>query len=317
MVTRLGSGDFVYEVDVDWAKLPAGWGFKEVVDIAVDTQDRVYVFNRGEHPMIIFDRQGNFLGSWGEGMFTRPHGLTLGPDDTLYCVDDDGHWIAKCSLEGEVLMSIGTRDKGAPPQSGKPFNRPTTVALDPKTGDLYISDGYGNARVHKYTAGGEHLFSWGEYGTDPGQFNLVHALCTDREGLVYVADRENHRIQIFDSEGSYLRQWNNLHRPCGLFISDDEEQLCYIGQLGSSLAVNEDYPNLGVRVSIHDLTGRRLAWMGDVRLGEGAGQFVAPHGIAVDSHGDVYVGEVSWSAVGRHLDSPREMRCFRKLIKVS
>ena len=123
-------------------------------------------------------------------------------------------------------MSIGRRDEPAPPQSGKPFNRPTTVAFDPKTDDLYITDGYGNARVHKYSTEGEHLFSWGDYGTDPGQFNLPHSVCTDTQGRVYIADRENHRIQIFDDQGNYLEQWNNLHRPCGLHIRDD---LVYVG----------------------------------------------------------------------------------------
>ncbi|GAG50567.1 unnamed protein product, partial [marine sediment metagenome] len=180
---------------------------------------------------------------------------------------------------------------------------------------------YGNARVHKYSADGEYLFSWGEYGVARGQFNLVHSVATDREGRVYIADRESHRVQVFDPNGKDLTQWNNLHRPCGLHIDaptgGDREQLCYIGQLGPGLAVNKTYPNLGARVSICDLEGRLLAWLGDVRPGEEPGQFVAPHGIAVDSHGDLYVGEVSWAERGRHLDPPREVRSFRKLVKVS
>ncbi|MFQ6039366.1 MAG: peptidyl-alpha-hydroxyglycine alpha-amidating lyase family protein [Candidatus Poribacteria bacterium] len=314
MTTRLGSGDYVYEELADWAKLPEGWSFKEVADVVVDSQDRVYVFNRGEHPMMVFEQDGSFVAAWGEGLFTRPHGLTLGPDGALYCADDDGHCIRKCSLDGQLLMTIGTPGEPAPRQSGKPFNRPTKVAFDPKTGDLYISDGYGNAKVHKFSADGKHLFSWGDYGTDPGQFNLVHSICTDREGKVYIADRENHRVQIFDEQGNYLGQWNNLHRPCGLHI---EGELVYIGQLPTHLAVNADYPNLGACVSIHDMTGHRLAKLGDVRLGEKPGQFTAPHGLAVDSHGDIYVGEVSWSAYGRNLEPPRTARCFRKLVKVN
>jgi DNA-binding beta-propeller fold protein YncE len=313
MTTRLGSGDCVYEELADWAKLPEGWTFKEVADVVVDSKEQVYVFNRGEHPIMVFEQDGSFGASWGEGMFTRPHGLTLGPDETLYCADDDGHCIRKCTLDGKVLMTIGTPGKPAPRHSGQPFNRPTKVAFDPKTGDLYISDGYGNAKVHKYSADGQHLFSWGEYGTDPGQFNLVHSICTDRDGKVYVADRENHRVQIFDEMGNYLSQWNNLHRPCGLHI---EGELAYIGQLPTHLAVNADYPNLGACVSIHDLTGRRLAKLGDVRLGEEPGQFTAPHGLAVDSRGDIYIGEVSWSAYGRMLEPPRTARCFRKLVKI-
>ena len=312
MSTTLGSGGFLYEELADWAQLPNGWAFKEVADVAVDSQDRVYVFNRGEHPMIVFDADGSFVAAWGEGVFTRPHGLTMGPDDTLYCVDDSGHCIYRCSLGGEVLMTIGVPGQPAPYQSGQPFNQPTKVALDPKSADLFISDGYGNARVHRFSADGQHLFSWGEYGTDPGQFNLVHSIATDSEGNVYVADRESHRVQIFDGEGRYLDQWNNLHRPCGLHI---EGGLAYVGQLPTSLGVNASYPNIGACVSIHELSGAQLARLGDARLGEQPGRFTAPHGLAVDSHGDIYVGEVSWSAYGSLLDPPRTARSLRKLVK--
>jgi hypothetical protein len=316
-MTKLGSGNYVYEELSDWPQLPAGWDFKEVVDAVVDSQDRVYVFNRGEHPLMIFEPDGRFIRSWGEGLFVRPHGLTRLPDaqlgEVLLCTDDDGHWIGKFSLDGELLMTIGRKGEGAPKGSGQPFNRPTKVALDPKTGELYISDGYGNARVHKYTAEGRHLFSWGDYGTDPGQFNLPHSVCTDSAGKVYIADRENSRVQIFDDQGNYLDQWNNLHRPCGLHIEND---LVYIGQLPSQLDVNADYPNIGACVTIHDLTGRRLARLGDIRRGEGPGQFIAPHSITVDSKGDIYVGEVSWTAYGRNLNPPRTVRSFRKLVRV-
>ncbi len=311
---RLGTGEYVYEEQGEWAQLPEGGSFREVVDVVVDRNDRVYVFTRGEHPVIVFEQDGSFVTSWGQGMFTRPHGLTLGPDgESLWCVDDVGHCIFKFSLDGDLLLTIGSPGQGSSRHSGEPFNQPTKVAFDPENGDLYISDGYGNARVHKYTAEGEHLFSWGDYGTDPGEFNLVHSVCTDAAGQVYVADRENHRVQIFDREGTYLAQWNNLHRPCGLHIEGDR---AYIGQLPSHLDVNADFPNLGACVSIHDLTGRRLARLGAPHAGEEAGQFTAPHGIAVDSHGDIYVGEVSWSAYGRRLDPPREARSFRKLVRV-
>jgi len=316
-MTTLGRGDFVYEELAVWEQLPDGWDFKEVVDVVVDSQDRVYVFNRGEHPLMVFERDGSFVTAWGEGLFTRPHALTRVLDDdgeVLYCVDDDGHWVGKFSLDGKLLMSIGTRSQSAPAQSGRPFNRPTKVARDPNSGELYISDGYGNARVHKYSADGRHLFSWGDYGTGPGQFNLPHSVCTDDEGKVYVADRESHRIQIFDDRGNYVSQWNNMHRPCGLHI---ENGLVYIGQLLSHLAVNASYPNIGACVSIHDLAGNSLARLGDVHPGEGPGQFTAPHGIAVDSRGDIYVAEVSWSAYGRNLDPPRTARSFRKLVKRS
>ncbi|MFC1885536.1 peptidyl-alpha-hydroxyglycine alpha-amidating lyase family protein [Thermodesulfobacteriota bacterium] len=315
MNTIMGAGEYTYEVDVDWVTLPEGWTFHEVADVAVDSQDQVYVFNRGKHPMIIFDREGNFLSSWGEDLFKRPHGVSIDQDDMLFCVDDGDHTVRKCTSEGEVLMTIGTPGQSAPFQSGRPFNRPTKVALDPKTGEFYVSDGYGNSHVHKYSPDGKLLFSWGGPGTDPGEFNIVHTVCTDNEGFVYITDRENHRVQIFDPAGKYITQWNNLHRPCGICIAGDNPQLVYIGELAAGQDVNKNIPNLGARISIFDINGNRLARLGDRRPGEAPNQFIAPHSLALDSRGDIYVGEVSYAAMGRKLSPPRELRSFRKLIK--
>ena len=219
MATIVGTGDYKYRIVEDWAKLPDGCSFKEVGAVGVDTKDNVYVFNRGDHPVIVFDKDGRFLRSWGEDIgFVNAHGAATGPDDMLYLTDDFGAAVRKCTPQGSVVLTIGTPGKPAPRFSGDPFNRCTHTALSPQ-GDIYVSDGYQNARVHKYAPDGKLLFSWGEPGTGPGQFNLVHNIACDDDGLVYVADRENHRVQVFDGNGKYETQWNNMHRPCGLYLS--------------------------------------------------------------------------------------------------
>lgn len=301
-----------YSVVEGWGQLPDGWRFVEATAVGVDRQDRVYVFNRGEHPVIVFDRDGTFVMSWGEGVFTRPHGITIGPDDTLWLTDDGNHTIRQFTPEGKLLFTIGDADRPADPHSGKPFNRPTHVALCPHTGDIYISDGYGNSRVHKYDPRGRLLLSWGEPGTDPGCFNVPHNIATDADGFVYVADRENHRVQVFDAKGRYQAQVNNLHRPCGLFADRRNGGRLYVGELPTHLVVNAAVPNIGARVSIVSLKGDLLARVGDSFPGENPGQFVAPHGVTVDSRGDLYVAEVSYTAKGRHETPPREIRSLQK-----
>lgn len=314
----VGAGAFRYRVQDDWAKLPDGWDFLEVADIGVDRNDNVYVFNRGEHPMMVFDREGNFLRSWGEGLFPHAHGVDMGPDDTIYLTDDGDHTVRKCTLDGKVLLEIGIPGKPAPFMSGDPFHRCTHTALSPQ-GDIYVSDGYGNARVHKYTPDGKLEMSWGEPGTDPGQFNLVHNICCDAEGWVYVADRENHRIQVFDGDGRYETQWNNMHRPCGMVMVGSMQPTFYVGELGPMLSSNIRIPNLGPRVSILDNEGRLLGRLGGCCAGLRPNQFVAPHGLAVDSRGDIYVGEVAhtaWSAVFPDTPRPSPVRSLRKLVKL-
>ena len=315
----LGSGAFRYRVLPKWGELPPGWRYGDVAAVGVDRKDNVYVFNRGPHPMIVYDREGRFLRSWGEGVFTRAHGLHMGPGDTVFLTDDGDHTVRHCRLDGKVLMTIGIPGRPSAFMSGLPFHRCTHTALSP-TGDIYIADGYGNACVHKYAPDGKRLFSWGEPGTDPGQFNVVHNICCDAEGWVYVADRENHRVQVFDGNGKYQAQWNNLHRPCGLYMESGKNPLCFIGELGPGLPINRDVPNLGPRISIVTTEGKLLARLGHMHVGEAVGQFIAPHGIAVDSRGDLYVGEVSntaWPQLYPPLDPARELRCLQKLVRVS
>jgi DNA-binding beta-propeller fold protein YncE len=319
MSVVLGSGAHRFKVIENWAKLPDGWEFMDVAAVGTDSKDQVYVFNRGAHPMIVFDRDGNFLRSWGEGQYPRPHGLHIDVDDTLYLTDDGGHVVRKCTTDGRVLLELGTPGKPAPFMSGEPFHRCTHTALSPQ-GEIYVSDGYGNARVHKYSPDGKLLLSWGAPGTEPGQFNVVHNIVTDVEGWVYVADRENHRVQVFDGNGKYETQWNNLHRPCGLCRCRGAQSEFLIGELGPPLKINRKVPNLGPRLSIVDAHGALVARLGGEQgSGLEPGKFIAPHGVAVDSRGDIYVGEVSytdWPTTHPDVPIPKRLRSLQKLQKL-
>ena len=151
MATIIGDGAYRYEVIENWGRLPDGWRYGEVAAVGVDSKDNVYVFTRGKHPMIVFDRDGNFLRSWGEGLFRRAHGVHVAPDDTLYCTDDGDHTVRRMTTDGKMLLQIGVPGEPAPYMSGDPLHRCTHTALSPQ-GDIYVADGYGNARVHKYDA---------------------------------------------------------------------------------------------------------------------------------------------------------------------
>jgi hypothetical protein len=323
MAVVLGTDGYRYEVDDGWAKLPPGMEFNaDVAAVGIDRHDNVYAFNRGNHPMCVFDREGNFLRSWGEGIYPRAHGVFMAPDDTIWLTDDGDHTVRQCTLDGKILLTIGVPGKPSPYMSGDPFHRCTHTAMSPQ-GDLYVSDGYGNSRVHKFTPDGKLLFSWGSPGTDPGQFNIAHNICCDPDGWVYVADRENHRVQVFDGNGKYETQWNNMHRASGLCMeTGTRTPRFYVGEIGPDMAVNIDLPGCGPRVSIYTHKGELLARLGHEHAGLATGQFVSPHGLAVDSRGDIYVGEVSFTNWGRRVRAkgepiPPGLRSLQKLVKVS
>ncbi len=311
----LGSGSLSYEVSgEDWGNLPEGWTYKEATAVAVDSKDNVYVFNRGTQPMVVFDRDGNFLRAWGGDIFTLAHGVSVGPDDSIYCADSGDHTVRKMSPEGEVLLTLGTKDEPAPPMSGRPLCRPTHLAVDRRNGDLFVSDGYSNARVHHYTPDGELVGSWGESGTGPGQMNIVHNIAIDDEGWIYVADRENRRIQVFDTEGNLEAQWANLSRAATVCV--DHQGLVYVGEYYAGIGSNVLGTDLGPRVTIFDTQGNVQAKLGRESYGDQPGRFYAPHGISVDSRGDIYVAEVSWAEYGMHMDPPKVLRSLQKLVKV-
>jgi hypothetical protein len=319
-----------YVVVEGWERLPAGWTHPDVAGVAVDSQDRVYLICRGEHPIIVYGRDGRFLKSWGEGLFTlRTHGITIGPDDMVYCTDDADHTVRKFTPDGELLLTLGSSgqpsntgyvhgDLASITHGGPPFNRPTNLAVAP-SGDLYVSDGYGNARVHRFSASGELIQSWGEPGTDPGQFNLPHGIWVHADGRVLVADRENDRIQIFSPDGEFLDMWTDIQRPTQIFVGRD--QLIYVSELwwhvGQTSYVHGKFETARPgRVSVLDDSGRVLARWGDADACA-AGSFVAPHGLCVDSRGDLYVAEVTWTfAVSRGL-APPDCHTFQKFARQS
>ena len=316
-MARLGSGDLTYEVSgEDWGNLPEGWTYKEATAVAVDSKDNVYVFNRGTEPMVVFDRDGNFLRAWGGDIFTLAHGVEIGPDDSVYCVDSGDHTVRKLTPEGKLLMTLGTKGEPAPRMSGEPFSIPAHVAVDPRNGDLYVSDGYGNARVHRYTPDGKYVKSWGESGTGPGQLNIVHNIDMDEDGWVYIADRENRRIQVFDTDGNLEAYWVHLSRAATVCVDRSGNGLVYVGEYYGGISSNELGADLGPRVTIFDRQGNIKARLGRESYGDDAGRFYAPHGLAVDSRSDIYVAEVSYAEYGGFMDPPKVLRSLQKLVKV-
>ncbi len=330
VVTTGDCRQFGYEADDRWAKMPAGWGWTEVAGVATDSHDRVYVFNRGDHPVMAFGPDGTFLAAWGEGLFARPHGIFIGPDEAVYCTDDLGHTVRKFTPDGRLLLTLGTSgqhsDTGATGmdyrtvlRAGPPFHYPTNLALSPE-GEMYVSDGYGNARVHRFSPDGRLLLSWGEPGGGPGQFRLPHGIAVDRQGTVYVADRENSRVQLFTPEGKYLSEWADVARPCQVFL--DMAGKVYVAELGFHAGIwpGAEAPAAeapGGRVSVFDRHGTLLARWGGSRNPCAPGDFFAPHGIWVDSQGDVYVAEVAWSAGGRRGLVPADCHSLQKFRRSS
>ncbi|MFN4261801.1 MAG: peptidyl-alpha-hydroxyglycine alpha-amidating lyase family protein [Gemmataceae bacterium] len=321
----VGSDDFVYQADDACVRLPEGIALGEAVGVAVDSQDQLYVLNRGGHqPVMVFDRAGNFIKMWGAGQFVRPHGIFIGPDDSVYLTDDRDHTVRKYSPDGELLMTLGTRGCGSDSgvvnadyrtiqRPAPPFNLPTNLAIAPK-GLLYVSDGYGNCCIHKFAADGKLLLSWGEPGDGPGQFQIPHGIGVDSVGIVVVADRENSRLQWFTPDGEYIDEWTDVARPCDVIFDEDDN--IYVAELGWQAGTPDPRPHeTGGRVSIFNREGTLLARWGGGKNPYAADDFIAPHDIWIDSRGDLYVGEVTLSAaVARGLVNA-DCPSLRKFVK--
>jgi len=314
-----------YEVVEGWEQLPRGYEHRDVAGVAVDGEDRVFLICRGDHPIIAYDRKGSFLRSWGEGDFTyRTHGISIASNGTVWCTDDGNHTVRQFTPEGKLLRTLGTLDRPSDTgydgrdymtiqRAAGPFNRPTNIAIAPN-GDLYVSDGYGNSRVHQFSPTGTLKRSWGEPGTGPGQFYIPHGIAVAADGRVFVCDRESDRIQIFSPDGEYLSEWTDTQRPTHLVF--DAAGRAYVSELWwhpgqTSRRHGPMETARHGRVSVFDRDGRLLARWGTPEATK-PGSFAAPHGLAVDSKGDVYVGEVTWTfAVSRGL-APADCHTFQK-----
>jgi sugar lactone lactonase YvrE len=324
--TGVGAAPFRYRVESRWT-IPADGQFGEVPGIACDSRDRVYLFARGTRAVHVFDPEGTPLSTWGDGLFKRPHGICIGPDDTVYCTDDFDHTVRAFTTDGRLRLTLGT--SGRPSDTGAtstdyrtiqraagPFNYPTNLAIG-SGGDLYVTDGYGNARVHRFSAQGGLLHSWGEPGSGPGQFHVPHGIAIDADGVLYIADRENSRIQRFRADGAYIDEWTDVARPCQVFIGRDG--WVYVAELGFRAGFWPGNPApppgaSGGRVSIFDRRGALQARWGGGANPTAAGDFFAPHDIWVDSRGAVYVSEVTLSAGGRAGLVPASCHTVQKFV---
>lgn len=286
----LGQGDYQYELVENWAKLPEGWAWSLVSDVAIDSQQRIYVFTRGKHPLIVFDKGGNFITSWGYGEFgisphlvSQSHGIFIDPEDKVYLTDAYQHVVRRYTRLGEMERQWGTPGVPGVTHYRRHFNMPTGVAMDPD-GSFYVSDGYGNRCIHKFSNQGEHVLTWGEPGSGPGQFAVVHNIGVDKAGRLLVCDRENNRIQLFDPEGEFLEEWTDVSAPGDVWVTDDGT--IYVAEQGDS-----------GHVSVWSQQGDLISRFSGSR----GGVMEAPHGLCVDDEGSIYVAEIGEHGHGQRL----------------
>jgi DNA-binding beta-propeller fold protein YncE len=263
----------------DWAQLPKGINFGECSGVDVDKSGNVWVFNRGAYPLIEFDKNGNMLQAFSEQTIRvkSSHGIRVDAEGNVWGVDVYGHVIFKFTPAGRVLMVLGNR-QGTPGNndSKDAFNQPTGLWFTP-AGDFYVSDGYVNSRVIKFNKDGRYLLHWGKKGTGDGEFNLVHDVTLDARGRVYVADRSNSRVQIFDANGKFLGKWTDVGQPWGLYYAAKEDAIYMCDGLNN-------------RVVKLNLEGQILGTLGS--YGKTQGHFDFAHNIAVDGEGGIYVVEI-------------------------
>jgi DNA-binding beta-propeller fold protein YncE len=284
--TLAATGAGGYRLVRDFFHPPAGLKLGAVSGVATDATGNLYVLHRGDpqRPLLVFDPSGAFVRSFGAGLFTSTHGLRIDPDGNVWTTDNANHTVIQFNPDGKVLMTLGER--GVPGDDAMHFNKPTDVAFA-KSGDFYVSDGYGNSRVVKFDRNGRFLFAWGKKGRGPGEFDLPHQVRLDSKENVYVADRENKRIQVFTPDGKFIRQLGEGIAPYGLFITPDD-----------TIFVADGVKHEVVKL---DKGGKVLTrWGGG---GREPGKFLMPHGITVGSDGAVYVAEVTGARLQKFVPS--------------
>lgn len=339
-----GSGKFQYQVVEPFFKRPRRAAFIDGADVAVDKDDNVYLFARSAYAAVmVFDKDGDFLDSWGRmgDDFGAPHGITVGPDGTVYTADNQNHTLKVWTKEGKLLLTLGRANQNAPVQSGIPFNQPTHLSVA-SNGDLFGSDGYQNSRVHCFDPYGKLKYSFGSHGTGPGQFNCIHSLFIDwtDNDKIYVADRYNCCVQFFTREGDFLGRWEGLHMPNhvrrgpdgNFYVAELRHRMSIMSPEGEVLARWGDEEDLAIAdrpgydygvsaLALPDSPSRDPTLLSDGRPVSGGvvggdpgpGRFGAPHGIAVDSQGSIYVAEASEQV----MQVDRGQRTFQKFVRVS
>jgi len=272
-----GAPTLPHKLVPDWAQLPDGWNLGEASGVSVDKLDNVWVFNRGAHPVVQFDKTGRFLRAWKEVPVISSHGIKVDPRGDVWLVDVKGHSILKFTSSGKLRMVIANAGRGPGNNDDRySFNQPTGLSFKPN-GDFYVSDGYGNSRIVQYTANGEYVRHWGKKGTGNSEFDIAHDVALDKTGRVYVADRTNERIQVFDADGKFLTKWSGFGAPWGLAYAEKE----------NALYMCDGNNNRVVKLN---LDGQVQGVLGG--FGKAPGKFDFAHHMAVDSEGSLYVVEI-------------------------
>lgn len=261
----------------NWAQLPEGWNFGETSSVAVDAKDNVWVFHRGKRQVMEFDKTGKLLKAWEEAPVVSSHGIAVGPDGAVWLADTTGHSVMKFTPAGRLQMVIANPGRGPGDNDSRyAFNLPTSLAFRPD-GGFYVGDGYGNSRVVQYTKDGEYVRHWGGMGMEPGRFNTVHSVAVDEQGRVYVADRTNDRIQVFDADGEFLTAWTDIGQPWGLAYFAKENALYMCDGLNNRI----------VKLNLDGQIQGQLS-----SFGKTPGKLDYAHHLAVDSEGSIYVAEI-------------------------